>query len=183
MSGRRTATAWGDASMIRACLRAGLAMALAAACAACASTGATPQPFPRPGGVPANSSAPAGVPGIVSTALSLRGVPYRSGGADPSGFDCSGLVTYVLARHRIAVPRTVPEQFRLGRPIRARSVEPGDLVFFRIDGRGPSHVGIAISPDEFVHAPSSRGVVRVEPLGSRYWSSRFLGARRLAAEQ
>lgn len=145
----------------------------------CAATGSVPQPFPRPGGSPAAGSA--AVPGntLAATGLSLRGVPYRPGGTDPSGFDCSGFVAYVFAQHRLSLPRTVPEQYRVGRPLGARAVEAGDLVFFRTMGRGPSHVGLAISPQEFVHAPSSTGVVRVEGLKSRYWSSRFLGARRL----
>jgi cell wall-associated NlpC family hydrolase len=146
----------------------------------CASTGATPRPFPTPGG---DSSSPAasGPHGaaVVATALALRGVPYRLGGTDPSGFDCSGFVSYVFAEHSVLLPRTVPEQYQFGRRIGSRSVGAGDLVFFRTTGRGPSHVGIAISADEFVHAPTSAGAVRVEPLRSRYWSSRFLGARRL----
>lgn len=156
------------------CMAAGLVVMAQA----CASTGATPRPFPRPD-VPGGSPASARAAGIVATALSLRGVPYRPGGADPRGFDCSGFVSYVFARHGHALPRTVPEQYRLGQRIGSRTVTAGDLVFFRITGRGPSHVGIAISADEFIHAPSSTGVVRVEPLASRYWSSRFLTARRL----
>lgn len=148
--------------------------------AGCASTGGSPQPFPRPGGSSsAVGSPPISHPAVVGTALSLRGVPYLAGGGDPRGFDCSGFVSYVFAQHSVPLPRTVPEQYRVGRRIGGKSVQPGDLVFFSTIARGPSHVGIAISRDEFVHAPSSAGVVRVELLGSRYWSSRFVGARRL----
>jgi cell wall-associated NlpC family hydrolase len=58
-------------------------------------------------------------------------------------------------------------------------LEPGDLVFFSTVAPGASHVGIAIGGDQFVHAPSERGVVRVEQLSATYWRSRFVGAKRL----
>ena len=116
---------------------------------------------------------------MVGTALSLQGTPYRNGGSDPSGFDCSGFVAYVFAQQGLALPRTVSEQYDWGRQIAAGSVEPGDLVFFSTVARGPTHVGIVVSADEFVHAPSSRGVVRVERLSAPYWNSRFVGLRRV----
>jgi cell wall-associated NlpC family hydrolase len=114
---------------------------------------------------------------VLSTALSLRGIPYRLGGSDLTGFDCSGFVQYVLARHAVAMPRTVAQQFIVGE--RTREVEAGDLVFFQTVGRKASHVGIALDRETFVHAPNSRGVVRVERLDAGYWSTRFLGARRV----
>ena len=167
-----------------------LALAAALASAACASTGAVPQPFPRPGGTsaapskpaPAASEARAGVGdgyAIAGTALGLRGVPYRNGGSDPAGFDCSGFVWYVFNQHGIRVARTVGEQFREGTEITPETIEPGDLLFFATQGSGVSHVGMAIGGDEFVHAPSSRGEVRVERLSAPYWSSRYIGARRI----
>ena len=156
----------------------------------CATTGAKPEPFPRPGRGPSiypRETAPAppvpvattGTGAISSTALSLRGIPYRNGGSDPTGFDCSGFVWYVYAQHGIAVPRTVGEQYGLPGPVPLASLAPGDLVFFDTSGHGVSHVGIAIGPDAFVHAPSSRGEVRVERLGGSYWGPRFVGARRV----
>jgi peptidoglycan DL-endopeptidase LytF len=158
---------------------------IALATAACASTGAVPRPFPTPGGTEPGSSSAAGPRGgafdgyaLTGTALELRGVPYRNGGADPNGFDCSGFVWYVFGQYGLRLPRTVPEQFRAGRPAPG-TPQPGDLVFFSTVTRGPSHVGIALGGDEFVHAPSSSGVVRVERLSSSYWSSRYLGAKRL----
>lgn len=114
---------------------------------------------------------------VLSTALDLLGTPYRLGGTDPSGFDCSGFVQFVLARHAVSMPRTVIQQFGVGSP--ARDVEAGDLVFFRTAGRRASHVGIALDGESFVHAPSSRGVVRIERLDAPYWASRYLGARRV----
>ena len=177
-------------------------MILAAACSgACASTGYRPKPFPLPGGeAPAQPAPPRPAPegqalsyaapraaaggidgyALAGTALSLRGAPYRNGGADPNGFDCSGFTQYVFSQHGMSLPREVREQYRLGKTIGPQDLEPGDILFFTTTDPGPSHVAIAIGGDQFVHAPSSTGVVRVERLSSSYWSPRFLGARRLA---
>ena len=117
---------------------------------------------------------------LSGTALSLRGAPYRDGGIDPSGFDCSGFVRYVYQQHGVAVPRQVRDQFRLGKNIERDRLQPGDLVFFSTVAPGASHVGIMIGGDQFVHAPSERGVVRVERLAAQYWASRFIGAKRVS---
>src|SRR3954462_8247192 len=120
-----------------------------------ATTGATPRPFPTP-----RPSTPAGAANaphlkpsatadsgaaiaysITGTALGLRGTPYRNGGSDPSGFDCSGFVSYVFGQNGVPVPRTVGEQYRAGREV-SGAIEPGDLVFFTTVTRGASHVGI-----------------------------------------
>lgn len=120
---------------------------------------------------------------ILRTALEYRGIPYRLGGASPDqGFDCSGFIRYVLGRHDVEVPRTAAEQFRIGRSIRVGDVRSGDLVFFSTIAPGASHVGLALSATEFVHAPATSGVVRIEALQSAYWRERFVGARRLFSE-
>ena len=164
---------------------------IAALASACASTGAVPKPFPLPGSTPVTPSAPAppspfstpqkGFDGyaLVGTALALRGVPYRNGGTDPNGFDCSGFTQFVFAQYGIALPREVREQFQQGTSVDPPNVAPGDLIFFTTTGPGASHVGIAVGSDEFVHAPSSTGVVRVERIGSGYWGPRFVGAKRV----
>jgi cell wall-associated NlpC family hydrolase len=173
-----------------------LMVLLALGAAACASTGAFPQPFPVPHGPPVPApveptpespalpaSAPADGYEISGAALTLRGVPYRNGGSDPSGFDCSGFVWYVFDQHGVRLPRTVSEQFRAGTEVDPRNLRAGDLVFFDTISSGvrhlATHVGIAIGGDEFVHAPSSTGDVRVERMASTYWSPRFVGARRI----
>lgn len=165
-------------------------VAIAVLATGCASTGARPRPFPVPGGPPAGATPPAAIPSgppertdldgyaVSSTALALRGAPYQNGGDSPAGFDCSGFVRYVFARHGVSLPRDVRGQFDAGHQVAVEAVSPGDLVFFSTVSAGASHVGIAIGGDQFVHAPSSNGVVRVERFTSRYWSDRFVGARR-----
>jgi cell wall-associated NlpC family hydrolase len=123
---------------------------------------------------------PIAVPALVTTALTLRGTPYRNGGSDPSGFDCSGFVQWVFAQHGAGIPREVRDQYRVGEEVDEDEVQPGDLVFFETVAKGASHVGIAIGNGEFVHAPSSRGVVRVERYTSSYWAQRWVGARRVS---
>ncbi len=116
---------------------------------------------------------------IVRTAETVLGAPYRDGGALPDGFDCSGLVTYVFARNGIAVPRDVRRQAAVGIEIDRAAVLPGDLLFFATTGAGPTHVGIAVDRDRFIHAPKSGAVVRVESLASAYWSAHLVAVRRL----
>ncbi|MGE0445598.1 MAG: C40 family peptidase [Vicinamibacterales bacterium] len=122
------------------------------------------------------------LPELVVTALKLRGTPYRWGGSDPSGFDCSGFVQWVFNAVGVRLPRETKDQFRAGDEIDLDEVSPGDLVFFNTENKGASHVGMVIGDGQFVHAPSSRGVVRVESYGSSYWRPRFVGARRVATE-
>lgn len=116
---------------------------------------------------------------LSGTALSLRGAPYKNGGIDPNGFDCSGFVRYVYTQHGVPMPREVREQFKIGKTVDRSRLEPGDLVFFSTVAPGASHVGIMIGGDQFVHAPSERGVVRVESLSQQYWGSRYIGAKRV----
>jgi cell wall-associated NlpC family hydrolase len=164
--------------------RLGVVLIAAAATAACATGGGTPRPFPTPDPrerLPAETSTPAPTTGVLDTALALVGTPYRAGGQSPQGgFDCSGFVTWVFGQHGVILPRTVGEQYRVGERLASPpSVSGADLVFFATGHSGASHVGIALGDGRFVHAPSSRGVVRIESLGARYWAQRFVGARRV----
>ena len=174
-------------------------MAALTLASACATTGAVPRPFPGATVATASASAPPEPEevrrdkpdlnskrfdgrAIAQFALGFRGVPYRLGGADPGGFDCSGLVQYVFAQYGIAVPRVVEQQYAVGDTIRPADIKPGDLIFFNTkkSGDGASHVAIAIGQDSFVHAPNSSGVVRIETLGSAYWGARYVGAKRIS---
>jgi cell wall-associated NlpC family hydrolase len=132
-------------------------------------------PLPSPEAATAAAAGSA----IVRTAETVLGTPYRDGGALPDGFDCSGLVTYVFARNGIAVPRDVRRQAAAGIEIERAAILPGDLLFFSTTGAGPTHVGIAVGGDRFIHAPKSGAVVRVESLASAYWSAHLVAVRRL----
>ena len=112
------------------------------------------------------------------TAFALLGAPYRNGGGDPRGFDCSGFVAYVFGQHGMALPRTVESQADRRAGYVSRPA-PGDLVFFATAAGAPRTWALRSGRDRFIHAPSSRGVVRIELLGAPYWSRRCIEARRV----
>src|SRR6201996_6912042 len=115
-------------------------------------------------------------------AMSLVGIPYRWGGNTPqSGFDCSGLVRYVVERAAsVNLPRTPADMSSRGESIDPDEVAPGDLIFFNTTGRPHSHVGIYVGNLRFVNAPSTGGTVRLDYLTNPYWAKRFDGIRRVA---
>ena len=115
---------------------------------------------------------------IVADSMQYIGVPYVFGGTSPAGFDCSGFVRYVFAQAGISLPRMADEQYYMGTPIPTNELRAGDLVFFSTYEYGPSHVGIYIGDGNFINASSSRGV-SVDSLGSSYWGSCYIGARRV----
>ncbi|NII10067.1 C40 family peptidase [Oleiagrimonas sp. C23AA] len=121
---------------------------------------------------------------LIRMALTLRDIAYRYGGNLPStGFDCSGFVRYVFARVMgINLPHSSRSQFHEGTRVARSQLHAGDLVFFRTRGRHVSHVGIYLSDGRFIHAPAAGQSVRVDTLSSRYWSRRYMGARRLLAQ-
>jgi hypothetical protein len=116
-------------------------------------------------------------------AMGLVGIPYRWGGNTPdSGFDCSGLVRYVVLRAAsVNLPRTTADMSGSGESIEPDEVAPGDLIFFNTTGRPHSHVGIYVGKLRFVNAPSTGGTVRIDYLTNPYWAKRFDGIRRVAA--
>ncbi len=137
---------------------------------------------PVPGGVGISASTPEGSTvappnvhgGVVGIAMRYLGVPYVWGGSSPSGFDCSGLVSYVFAQIGVSLPHSSYAQFGIGTPVSIGELQPGDLVFFT----GASHVGIYIGGGQFIHAPHTGDVVKISSL-SGYYSSNFAGARRV----
>lgn len=144
-----------------------LASALAVGCA---ST--------RPVAVARTSAGVAGNPEqAVMVALAMAGTPYRWGGADPDGFDCSGLVYYAYQRTGVEVPRTTEDQYRNVRRISLADLAAGDLVFFKLDGR-ISHVGLYTGDGRFVHAPSTGKVVSISQLDDDFWRRRLVAAGR-----
>jgi len=136
----------------------------------------------RPPGFPDFVDHSVGREEISIEAMGLVGIPYRWGGNTPdSGFDCSGLVHYVLARAAdVNLPRTTAQMSTRGEPIQPDQIASGDLVFFNTTGRPHSHVGIYVGKLRFVNAPSTGGTVRIDYLTNPYWAKRFDGIRRAA---
>ncbi|MGU7838892.1 C40 family peptidase [Burkholderia sp. AW33-5] len=142
----------------------------------------TPRAFPAPANFPKFVDHSVGQEEISIQAMSLVGVPYRWGGNTPtSGFDCSGLVRYVIGRAAdVNLPRTTADMSSRGVSIDPDQVAPGDLIFFNTTGRPHSHVGIYVGKLRFVNAPSTGGTVRLDYLTNPYWAKRFDGIRRVA---
>jgi cell wall-associated NlpC family hydrolase len=103
---------------------------------------------------------------IVATAKKLKGIPYRSGGSTPKGFDCSGYTSYVYKKAGISIPRTAREQSGKGTYIPISKVKPGDIVCW--DKPGTSHhVGIYIGGKKFIHSVQSGDVIRIQTFAQR----------------
>ena len=120
---------------------------------------------------------------MVLFALGLLDTGYRFGGRNPeAGLDCSGMVAYIVENiSGRRLPHNAAQIAQRTRPIPVTSLRPGDLVFFNTRQQQHSHMGIYIGDGRFVHAPSSRGAVRVERLDNRYFAQRIDGARTLLA--
>lgn len=117
---------------------------------------------------------------IVETAKKYLGVPYVYGGTSPSGFDCSGLVYYVLKSHGITVSRSSAAMYKCGTPISKSQLQPGDLVFFQgTSSSGISHVGIYAGNGQFIHSPNRGKVVSFADLNSAYYTEHYYGAIRV----
>ncbi|WP_298066496.1 C40 family peptidase [uncultured Mailhella sp.] len=109
------------------------------------------------------------------------GVRYRRGGSSPrSGFDCSGFVYWVFARHGVRVPRDSVRQSSAGHKVEKKDLLPGDILVFRIP-RTPNgrHTAIYIGKGRFIHSPTSGSRVRVESLSDSYWRKHYYTARRV----
>lgn len=116
---------------------------------------------------------------VVQAARATVGVPYRYGGADRSGFDCSGLVQYSFRRAGKAVPRSTQQLYAASTPIDLREARAADLLFFRLEGRGIDHVGLYLGDGRFIHAPSRGKRVDIASLDQRYWQARLVEVRRM----
>jgi cell wall-associated NlpC family hydrolase len=113
--------------------------------------------------------------GVVGVAMSQLGTPYVWGGGAPGGFDCSGLVAWAYAQVGVSLPHSTYGQYSMGVAVSKDQLQPGDLVFF--DGLG--HVGLYIGGGQFVHAPHTGDVVKISSLGEGWYSSAYVGARRI----
>jgi peptidoglycan DL-endopeptidase LytE len=135
-------------------------------------------------GVPAPEEA-AGEPApgrLVTFAKKMLNIPYKFGGNSILGIDCSAYVKKVYGLFGIDLPRTAREQFNSGEPIDKDQLSVGDLVFFRTYASFPSHVGIYIGNNLFIHASSKGRKVTISSLDTPYFLKRFIGAKRLLTE-
>lgn len=114
---------------------------------------------------------------LLKVAAEQIGTPYRYGGNNRRGFDCSGLVQYAHRKVGVDVPRTTGQQWKHGRSPGRRHLVPGDLVFFSIGWRKGRHVGIYEGDGVFIHAPSSGKRVSRASLDNPFWQQRLIGAK------
>jgi cell wall-associated NlpC family hydrolase len=121
---------------------------------------------------------------VVETALAAMGSPYRWGGSDANGYDCSGLIQWAYGEHGIVLPRISRDQSRQGALVEARvdALRPGDILGFSESGGGVTHVGLYVGGGDFIH--SSSAGVRLSSLtardpDSRWWQQRWVTARRI----
>ena len=113
--------------------------------------------------------------GVVGMAMSQLGTPYVWAGSAPGGFDCSGLVMWAYAQVGVSLPHSSYAQYGYGVPVSRDQLAPGDLVFFA----GLGHVGIYVGGGNFIHAPHTGDVVRIDSLSEGWYSSEYVGAKRI----
>ncbi len=128
--------------------------------------------------VTSSSSSSATGQAIVNKAMQYLGVPYVWGGTSPSGFDCSGLVQYVMNSLGIDIARVAEDQRNCGTYVTRDNLEPGDLVFFS-NGSNIHHVGIYIGDGNMIHAPQTGDVVKISSINTDYRISQYAGAVRM----
>jgi cell wall-associated NlpC family hydrolase len=138
------------------------------------TTSAAPEALSAPS-APSAPAPAAQYGGVVGIAMQYLGVPYRWGGADPSGFDCSGFSMYVYGKVGVSLPHHAASQYGMGSPVSKSELAAGDLVFFN----GLGHMGIYIGGGQFIHAPHTGDVVKISSLSDSWYAATYVGARRL----
>jgi peptidoglycan endopeptidase LytE len=116
---------------------------------------------------------------LISIAQNTLGIPYKFGGNSFKATDCSGYVQMVFNLVGLDLPRSAREQFKVGQSVDRQDLSIGDLVFFRTYAPFPSHVGIYLGNNLFVHASSYAKKVTIDSLNLPYYFKRFIGAKRL----
>ena len=116
---------------------------------------------------------------LILFAKKLLDIPYRFGGSSLIGIDCSAYVQKVYSLIGINLPRSAREQFSEGDPVDKEELSIGDLVFFRTYASFPSHVGIYLGNNLFIHSSSRGKKVTIDSLETPYYLKRFIGAKRL----
>ena len=118
---------------------------------------------------------PARFGGAVGIAMQYLGVPYRWGGSDPSGFDCSASSCSCTAQLGVSLPHHAASQYGMGVAVSRDQLQAGDLVFFN----GLGHAGIYVGGGAFIHAPHTGDVVKISSLNDSWYASTWVGARRI----
>lgn len=120
---------------------------------------------------------------IVAFAEQFLGTPYVWAGSSPSGFDCSGFVSYVFKNFGYTVNRTAASMYTNGVAVDKSELQIGDAVFFASSSESIGHVGIYIGDGEFIHSSSGSGCgyVTISGLDESYYSRMYVGARRIAS--
>lgn len=118
---------------------------------------------------------------IVAFAEQFLGTPYVWAGSSPSGFDCSGFVSYVFKNFGYTVNRTAASMYTNGVAVDKSELQIGDAVFFASSSESIGHVGIYIGDGEFIHSSSGCGYVTISGLNESYYSRMYVGARRIAS--
>jgi len=116
-------------------------------------------------------------------AKKLVNIPYKFGGNSILGIDCSAYVKKVYGLLGIELPRTAREQFNTGEAVGKDDLSIGDLVFFKTYASFPSHVGIYLGNNLFIHASSRGKKVTIDSLETPYYLKRFIGGKRLLIEE
>ncbi|MGC4376727.1 C40 family peptidase [Fictibacillus sp. Mic-4] len=117
---------------------------------------------------------------IASFARTLEGKPYKYGGTTVKGFDASGFTQYVYKQAvNATLPRTIDQQYKNKNAVSVpqKKLQPGDLVFFKLDGKNVSFAGIYLGKDQFI-AATTKGV-KVQSLSTKYWKSTYADAKRV----
>jgi peptidoglycan endopeptidase LytE len=156
-----------------------------------AAAGSVPPPLGGPGSdgletgglkTTTAGSAAAVTDRVIKLARTMLNVPYRFGGSTLRGIDCSAFVQRVFGLIDVQIPRTAREQYSVGARIVRDDIQIGDLVFFRTYASFPSHVGIYLGENLFIHASSMVRKVAIDKMDLPYYRKRFIGARRLVVD-
>jgi len=112
---------------------------------------------------------------VMSAAHASIGTPYIYGGNNPKrGLDCSSLMQFIHKQALgVSIPRTAAQQRKRSKTISYSNLQPGDMLFFKIDRRN-NHVGIYIGEGKFIHASSSNKRATIASMNLPYWKKRFV---------
>lgn len=116
---------------------------------------------------------------VIDYAKNFLGCAYSYGASGPKRFDCSGFTMHVFKNFNIDLPHQSASQGKKGTQVNKDSLKPGDLVFFKTNGKGISHVGIYIGNGNFIHASTGGRKVEITSLSDTYYQKRYVTARRI----